>query len=109
MNYGRMKMNEICTDNRFELIQKYKEKLIQGTNIETSKEEMNVIDDILFRFWQMGWLEALEKQIPKEVVIQKINEDIELLYCPNCHVRFIRTGMNCCGNCGQALDWSDNK
>ena len=53
--------------------------------------------------------EALEKQIPKEVVIKKINEDIELLYCPNCHVRFIRTGMNCCGNCGQALDWSDNK
>lgn len=54
-------------------------------------------------------IEALEKQIPKEVVIQKINEDIELLYCPNCHVRFIRTGMNCCGNCGQALDWSDGE
>jgi len=52
---------------------------------------------------------ALEKQIPKEVVIKKINEDIELLYCPNCHVRFIRTGMNCCGNCGQALDWSDDE
>lgn len=50
-------------------------------------------------------IEALEKQIPKEVVIQKIDEGIELLYCPNCHVRFIRTGMNCCGNCGQALDW----
>ena len=52
---------------------------------------------------------ALEKQIPKYVVIKKINEDIELLYCPNCHVRFIRTGMNCCGNCGQALDWDDYK
>ena len=61
-------MNEICTDNRFELIQKYKEKLIQGTNIETAKEEMNVIDNILFRFWQMGWLEALEKQIPTKPV-----------------------------------------
>ena len=64
MNYGRMKMDVICTDNRFELIQKYKEKLIQGTNIETAKEEMDVIDNILFRFWQMGLLEALEKQIP---------------------------------------------
>ena len=52
-------------------------------------------------------ISALEKQIPKEVVIKKINEDIELLYCPNCHVRFIRTGMNCCGNCGQTLDWGD--
>lgn len=63
-----MKMGEICTDNRFELIQKYKEKLIQGTNIETAKEEMDVIDNILFRFWQMGWLEALEKQIPTKTV-----------------------------------------
>ena len=54
-------------------------------------------------------IEALEKQIPKEVVIQKIDEDIEFLYCPRCHVRFIRMGMNYCGDCGQALDWSDYK
>ena len=54
-------------------------------------------------------IEALEKQIPKEVVIQKIDEGIELRYCPRCHVRFIRTGMNYCGDCGQALDWDDYK
>jgi len=53
-------MNEQCGDNRFELIKKYKNKLIESTNIETSSEEMLVLDDILFRMWQMGWLDGLE-------------------------------------------------
>ena len=54
-------MAELCADNRFDLIEKYKKKLIEATNIETSTEEMNVLDSILFRFWQMGWLEKLEQ------------------------------------------------
>ena len=54
-------MSDICTDNRFELIAKYKEKLIEATNIETSADEMAVIDNILFREWQMGWLDRLEQ------------------------------------------------
>lgn len=54
-------MNNTCSDNRFELIEKYKNKLIEATNISNSPAEMNVIDEILFRFWQMGWLEILEK------------------------------------------------
>ena len=49
-------MNEICTDNRFDLIATYKRDLLNCTNIETSPDEMAVIDNILFRFWQMGWL-----------------------------------------------------
>lgn len=49
-------MSEICTDNRFEVIAAYKKKLIESTNIETSPDEMAVIDNVLFRFWQMGWL-----------------------------------------------------
>jgi hypothetical protein len=44
-------MGEICGDNRFELIEKYKTKLMEETNIETAKDEMAVIDSILFRFW----------------------------------------------------------
>ena len=48
---------EVCGDNRFELIKKYKEGLVAATNIETAIDEMNVIDSILFRFWQMGWLD----------------------------------------------------
>ena len=51
-------MNHICSDNRFEVIGKYKQKLIEATNIEDRPDEMAVIDSILFRFWQMGWLDA---------------------------------------------------
>ena len=54
-------MCEICTDNRFEVIAWYKQKLIEDTNIEQSPKEMEVIDSILFRFWQMGWLERKEE------------------------------------------------
>ena len=51
-------MCDTCGDNRFELIEKYKQKLLDATNIEDSPEEMAVIDNILFRFWQMGWLKG---------------------------------------------------
>ena len=50
-----------CSDNSFELINKYKRELIEKTNIETSPDEMRVIDNILFRFWQMGWLDKIEQ------------------------------------------------
>ena len=53
---------DICGDNRFELIEKYKKKLIEATNIEDSPEEMKVLNDIFFRLWQMGWLDRLEKK-----------------------------------------------
>lgn len=56
-------MDEMCTDNRFELIEKYKKELIESTNIETSPEEMNVLDNILFRFWQMGWLDSIDRML----------------------------------------------
>ena len=53
-------MNYTCGDNRFEIIQKAKEHLVASTNIESSPEEMAVLDNILFRAWQMGWLEKYE-------------------------------------------------
>ena len=52
---------EICCDNRFELIKKYRQKMIAGTNIETSPDEMKVLDSILFRAWQLGWLDKLDQ------------------------------------------------
>jgi hypothetical protein len=48
---------EACGDNRFEIIEKAKRSLIESTNIETSEDEMKVIDSFLFRCWQMGWLD----------------------------------------------------
>ncbi len=65
-------MAEICNDNRFELIEKYKNKLLVATSIADSKEEMAVLYNILYRAWQMGWLEALEaieQDVPKDVHI----------------------------------------
>lgn len=50
---------EECSDNRFELIAKAHAALLKGTNIEHSPNEMAVLDDILFRCWQMGWLDQL--------------------------------------------------
>ena len=53
--------SEICTDNRFVLIAKYFDLLKQKTNIETSHEEMQAVENILFRCWQLRWLDTLEK------------------------------------------------
>lgn len=61
--------NEVCGDNRFEIIEKAKNHILQSTNIETSKEEMAVLENFLFRCWQMGWLDRYDdkkKPVPPE-------------------------------------------
>ena len=67
-------MSEVCGDNRFELIGEFKGKLVDGTNIETSPEEMAVLDNILFRIWQMGWLDKLKAQEPRVMTVNEINQ-----------------------------------
>ena len=52
----------LAGDGRFEIIDKEKEDLIRSTNIETSEDEMKVLDDFLFRCWQMGWLRKYEEK-----------------------------------------------
>lgn len=54
----------LCDDNRIITIEKAKQALIKGTNIEDSPEEMKVLDNILFRCWQMGWLDRYDQQMP---------------------------------------------
>ena len=56
-------MAMICGDNRFEIIGKAKEALIDCTNIEASPEEMAVLDNFLFRCWQMGWLDKYDEAL----------------------------------------------
>ena len=51
---------ETCGDNRFEIIQRAKDDLMISTNIDSSPDEIAVLDNILFRAWQMGWLEKYE-------------------------------------------------
>ena len=58
-------MCDTCDDSPFELIEKYKQKLLDATNIGDSPEEMAVIDNILFRFWQMGWLKDESSEQPR--------------------------------------------
>ena len=50
-------MADMCGDNRFQIIGLAKKDLLESTNIDTSPEEMAVLDSFLFRCWQMGWLE----------------------------------------------------
>lgn len=54
-------MMNMCGDNRFEVIARAKEHLLDATNIETSEEEMAVLDNFLFRCWQMGWLNKYDE------------------------------------------------
>ena len=55
-------MMEMCGDNRFEIIAKAKEHLLEATNIDTSEDEMKVLDTFLFRCWQMGWLNRYDQK-----------------------------------------------
>ena len=59
-------MADICGDNRFGIIHKAKDDLLKSTNIESSPEEMAVIDNILFRCWQMGWLDMYYEPVLNE-------------------------------------------
>lgn len=74
-----MKENSICGDNRFEIIEKAKEMLLNATNIEDSKEEMKVLTNILFRMWQAGLINEEKLEINKLQKENSIEEDIELL------------------------------
>lgn len=61
------KGGDVCEDNRFEMIKFFKARLVDATNIATSQDEMRVIDSILFRFWQLGWLHVLlEHEMKKD-------------------------------------------
>lgn len=62
---------ELCTDNRFEIIKKAKEDLLESTNINTSEDEMKVLDNFLFRCWQMDWLKMYENNKPTYEELEK--------------------------------------
>lgn len=56
-------MPESCGDNRFVIIERAKQAMLKSTNIASSPEEMAVLDNILFRCWQLGWLYRFEDEI----------------------------------------------
>lgn len=81
----------------------------------TASEAMKMLknaylgDSELMKQAKFTAVEALEKQIPKRVVLQPFEEeDIStiLSLCPVCG-DIVKVEYNkCCGNCGQKLDWS---
>jgi hypothetical protein len=74
-------------DNRFEIIAKAKEDLINSTNIETSPDEMKVLDNFLFRCWQMDWLDKYDKKLEQPDKCKCV-KDADCCYpiedCNNC-------------------------
>lgn len=52
-------------------------------------------------------VDALEKQIPKKPLEEKRYYGIGK--CPTCNAVFMDNTTNYCGNCGQAIDWSDSE
>lgn len=84
-------------DDRSELID-YRESFINGSDDEIYRKDIEALEKAM---------EILEKQIPKAP---------KRGVCPNCNSRHIYAAsftkadrFKYCGDCGQALDWSDNE
>lgn len=93
-------MTEVCADNRFEIIADYKRRLVEETNIETKSEEMAVLDSILFRFWQMGWLKEQQAMEPRSM------SDCAWQYsCGECKKPLYAHGFAYCPWCGRKVKW----
>ena len=90
-------MNEICGDNRFEIIAKAKEAILESTNIETAEDEMKVLDSILFRCWQMGWLDKYDdtkktdRWIPVSERLPEEKQDVLMQFLSSMSVGFWET------------------
>lgn len=53
--------------------------------------------------------EALEKQIPmKPILVHETDCSVRHYLCPVCD-EWVSEGANYCYECGQAIDWSDEK
>jgi hypothetical protein len=68
-------MADMCGDNRFEIIEKAKKDLLESTNIQTSKDEMQVLDDFLFRCWQMDWLGKYDQPMTNADRIRNMTDE----------------------------------
>lgn len=66
-----------CTGSEFEIIASAKQALLDSTNIESSPDEMKVLNDFLYRCWQMGWLDKYYERLPFADVV-------EVVRCKDC-------------------------
>lgn len=68
---------DICGDNRFEIIEKAKQDLLESTNVSSNEDEIKVLDRFLFRCWQMGWLDKYNEESGCEAICTTKSEDLE--------------------------------
>lgn len=64
----------LCTDNRFKVIEELKNYIIEATNIETSPDEMKVLDDFCFRLWQLDLTLETKRKLKELQNDIKLNE-----------------------------------
>ena len=75
-----MTSKEQCCDDRFEIINETKQYIINATNIETSPEEMNVLDSICFRLWQLGLTKRNKDKLTElKNILEEYNVTPEIL------------------------------
>ena len=75
-------MKAICGDNRYEIIAKVKEHLLESTNIDMHPEELLQVDNILFRLWQLDYfnLEAIPNlKEENNHLRERLNKETEVL------------------------------
>ena len=66
-----------CDDDRFKIIGKAKENLLKSTNIDSSPDEMKVLDVFLFRCEQMGWLNQYKEGYQDKV--EMLHDELDAL------------------------------
>ena len=67
----------ICGDNRFEIIEKAKQAILEETNIKDDKAQMAELDSFLFRCWQMGWLKKYEQDNEGKALLYAVEKTAE--------------------------------
>lgn len=74
----------------------------------TPIEALNKLDETVLGNleWKIALTSALEKQIPKKIIVEKYDIGGNDYFCPCCSEA--SKGLYC-SNCGQALDWSDTE
>lgn len=67
----------ICGDNRFEIIEKAKQAILEETNIKDEKAQMAELDSFLYRCWQMGWLKKYENDNEGQALLYAVEKTAE--------------------------------
>lgn len=93
---------DMCSDDRFELIEKAKTKLLECTNVESRPEELAVLDSILFRCWQMGWLDQLREAATLDTEINGETSDGYHTFNELYHHRAVLFSVVVAANSGRA-------